>query len=71
MFQFVAEAYEVLTDETKRNNYDLYGTPITFGGTSKGPQRPHSHQNYSAEELFYKIFGEAGTQISCSKCPKF
>jgi DnaJ-class molecular chaperone len=61
MFQFVAEAYEVLTDEEKRKNYDLYGTVAsTTGGQSSGPQRPFYHQNYNSEELYKKIFGEAG-----------
>ena len=61
MFQFVAEAYEVLTDDEKRKNYDIYGTPAsTTGGQSTGPQRPHYYQNYSAEELYTKIFKEAG-----------
>ena len=64
MFQFVAEAYEVLTDDEKRKNYDIYGTPTsTMGGQSKGPQRPYYHQNYNAEELYSKIFGEAGLEI--------
>ena len=61
MFQFVAEAYEVLTDDEKRKNYDIYGTPTsTTGGQSTGPHRPHFYQNYSAEELYTKIFKEAG-----------
>ncbi len=67
MFQFVAEAYEVLTDEEKRKNYDLYGTVAsTTGGQSSGPQRPFYHQNYNSEELYKKIFGEAGKVFQCN-----
>ncbi len=72
MFQFVAEAYEVLTDEEKRKNYDLYGTVAsTIGGQSKGPQRPYYHQNYNSEELYNKIFGEAGKKYILQKLYTF
>ena len=67
MFHFVAEAYEVLTDDEKRKNYNIFGTPATTtGGQSKGPQRPYYHQNYNAEELYSKIFKEAGKRLDYS-----
>lgn len=60
MFQFIAEAYEVLTDDNKRKNYDTFGTAYSsMGGTSQGPQRPFGSQTYTSEELYNKIFGEA------------
>lgn len=58
IFWFVA--YHVLADAEKRRNYDEYGTAgNSFGGTSSGPTRPKDHLNFSSEELFGKIFGEA------------
>lgn len=57
MFQFISEAYEVLSDETKRRHYDDYGTAgEIFGGTASGPPRPSQSQTYTPEELFTKIF---------------
>lgn len=62
MFQLIAEAYDVLSDPSKRDEYDEYGeVRTTFGGTaqSDAPQRPPDHMTYDPEELFEKIFGEA------------
>ena len=62
MFQYIAEAYDVLSDERKRTNYDTHGTAgSTFGGTADGPKRRtgSASQTYDSEELFLKIFGEA------------
>ncbi len=63
MFELVAEAYEVLSDERKRKNFDEFGTPgIRFGGTTAGaggPGRARGPDNYDPEELYDKIFGEA------------
>ena len=62
MFRLAAEAYDVLSDERKRANYDEYGTTgHTYGGKASGPQRSSSSasQTYDSEELFMKIFGES------------
>ncbi|XP_060767353.1 dnaJ heat shock protein family (Hsp40) member A3b [Neoarius graeffei] len=61
-FAKLAEAYEVLSDEVKRKQYDTYG--------SAGPSASGAGQQYwqagttiDPEELFRKIFGEfAGAQ---------
>ncbi|XP_070496457.1 protein tumorous imaginal discs, mitochondrial-like isoform X1 [Chironomus tepperi] len=68
-FHDVAEAYEVLSDETKRKEYDMFGT--TSGQSSGqstgyqggfGPQGFSQHWQYKStidpEELFRKIFGD-------------
>jgi DnaJ family protein A protein 3 len=69
-FQEVSEAYEILGDETKRKQFDTWGaTSEQMGGMGGGG--PHSgHQGFAEswqyqssidpEELFRKIFGEAG-----------
>ena len=62
MFNFIAEAYDVLSDERKRKNYDEFGeVGRTFGGKANGPERQggSASRTYDSEELFMKIFGEA------------
>lgn len=60
MFELVAEAYDVLSDDEKRKLFDETGeTGRTFGGTAGGPGRPKDHMSYDSEELFNKIFGES------------
>ncbi|XP_035993274.1 dnaJ homolog subfamily A member 3, mitochondrial isoform X2 [Fundulus heteroclitus] len=60
-FAKLAEAYEVLSDEVKRKQYDTYGA----AGFDPSRTGPGSQQYYRAggatidpEELFRKIFGE-------------
>ncbi|XP_075942073.1 dnaJ heat shock protein family (Hsp40) member A3a isoform X2 [Anarhichas minor] len=59
-FAQLAEAYEVLSDEGKRKQYDAYGSTGFDGGQAGGGQRYWSGHASSVdpEELFRKIFGE-------------
>ncbi|KAL6102932.1 dnaja3 [Pungitius sinensis] len=59
-FAQLAEAYEVLSDEAKRKQYDAYGSAGFGGGQAGGGQHYWSGQASSVnpEELFRKIFGE-------------
>ncbi|KAJ2945197.1 hypothetical protein O0L34_g9267 [Tuta absoluta] len=66
-FQEVSEAYEILSDENKRKQYDTYGTTSEQMGMGGGPGGTdgftHQWQYKSTidpEELFRKIFGDAG-----------
>ncbi|KAF5897902.1 dnaJ subfamily A member 3, mitochondrial-like, partial [Clarias magur] len=56
-FAKLAEAYEVLSDEVKRKQYDTYGSagPSAAGA---GQQYWRSGTTVDPEELFRKIFGE-------------
>ncbi|CAG00171.1 unnamed protein product [Tetraodon nigroviridis] len=59
-FAQLAEAYEVLSDEAKRKQYDTYGAAGFDAGQAGGGQRYWSGQGggMDPEELFRKIFGE-------------
>lgn len=59
-FAQLAEAYEVLSDEVKRKQYDTYGSAGFDAGQAGGGQQYWSGQttNIDPEELFRKIFGE-------------
>ncbi|KAL3267021.1 hypothetical protein HHI36_011166 [Cryptolaemus montrouzieri] len=72
-FQEVSQAYEILGDETKRKQFDQWGaTAEQMGGmggaagsgNAYGPQGFSQSWQYQSsidpEELFRKIFGEAG-----------
>ncbi|XP_011333226.1 protein tumorous imaginal discs, mitochondrial isoform X2 [Ooceraea biroi] len=69
-FQEVSEAYEVLSDDVKRKEYDTWGTTSEQMGMGMGqghrPKNYSQHWQYTstvnAEELFRKIFGDAGFQ---------
>ncbi|XP_065556295.1 protein tumorous imaginal discs, mitochondrial-like isoform X2 [Artemia franciscana] len=66
-FQEVSEAYEVLSDDTKRKEYDSWGSTreqmgMGGGGPQGGPwggasQNWNFQSNIDPEELFRKIFG--------------
>ncbi|XP_073492692.1 dnaJ homolog subfamily A member 3, mitochondrial isoform X1 [Aquarana catesbeiana] len=58
-FSKLAEAYEVLSDEMKRKQYDAYGTAdFTAGGGGGGQQYWRGGPTVDPEELFRRIFGE-------------
>ncbi|KAM6077585.1 dnaJ homolog subfamily A member 3, mitochondrial isoform 2-T2 [Theristicus caerulescens] len=60
-FSQLAEAYEVLSDEVKRKQYDAYGTAsfdAGAAGAGAGRQYWSSGPSIDPEELFRKIFGE-------------
>ena len=73
-FQEVSEAYEVLSDDTKRKEYDAWGSTSEQMGMGMGSQQQANQNtrdfnwqfksNINAEELFRKIFGEAGFNSS-------
>nr|XP_029507420.1 dnaJ homolog subfamily A member 3, mitochondrial-like [Oncorhynchus nerka] len=62
-FAKLAEAYEVLSDEVKRKQYDTYGAagfdPSQAGGGAGGQQYWRAGgASVDPEEMFRKIFGE-------------
>lgn len=67
-FQEVSEAYEVLSDDTKRREFDTFGQTSEQmgrqGHAGHGPQGFSQNwqfrSNIDPEELFRKIFGDAG-----------
>ena len=60
MFEMIAEAYEVLSDEKRRSEYDETGQNADrFGGRSEGPGRQSSDATYTAEQMYSKIFGSS------------
>ncbi|XP_077559146.1 dnaJ homolog l(2)tid, mitochondrial-like isoform X1 [Haemaphysalis longicornis] len=74
-FQEVSEAYEVLSDDGKRQQYDNWGSASGFpggssGGDAGGPQGrwgPEGfHSTIDPEELFRKIFGDLGGRTGFS-----
>ncbi|KAI5754521.1 hypothetical protein M8J77_009208 [Diaphorina citri] len=66
-FQEVSEAYEVLSDDTKRSQYDQFGATSEqmgregMGGAGNfGSANWNFHSTIDPEELFRNIFGQTG-----------
>ncbi|XP_060598418.1 protein tumorous imaginal discs, mitochondrial-like isoform X2 [Ruditapes philippinarum] len=63
-FKEISEAYEVLGDENKRNQYDTFG--MTGGGAGGGPQGAggfggfESYQSQVDPEMFWNMFKDFG-----------
>ena len=63
-FQEVSEAYECLSDETKRKQYDAFGSTDGGGGAGFGGYGDawNFQSTMNAEDLFRTIFGDNATQ---------
>ncbi|XP_012261563.1 protein tumorous imaginal discs, mitochondrial-like isoform X2 [Athalia rosae] len=71
-FQEVSEAYEVLSDEVKRKEYDTWGSTSEQMGMGQGSRAKGGSQDFNQnwqfrssvnpEELFRKIFGDQNFQ---------
>jgi len=61
VFSLIAEAYEVLSDESRRAKYDETGLgEERFGGRADGPGRQSTDNTYTSEQMYQKIFGDRG-----------
>ena len=62
MFEMVAEAYDVLSDDLRRQEYDDTGEASErFGGRAQGPSRQSTDSTYTAEQMYSKIFNTDAT----------
>lgn len=61
-FAEVAEAYEVLSDANKRQQYDIHGNSGFSAGQTSWPGGGFSGQSIDPEELFRKIFNDFQSQ---------
>ncbi|XP_077121193.1 dnaJ homolog subfamily B member 9 [Ranitomeya variabilis] len=64
-FREIAEAYEILSDENKRKEYDRFGhDAFTSGG--RGGNEKNFHQHFNFDDLFkdFEFFGESQNRRS-------
>ncbi|XP_023210805.1 protein tumorous imaginal discs, mitochondrial-like isoform X1 [Centruroides sculpturatus] len=62
-FQEVSEAYEVLSDDARRKQYDQWGTSTDFGAGGPNAGFQGFQSTIDPEELFRKIFGDFGLNM--------
>ena len=59
VFSLIAEAYDVLSDESRRSKYDETGlSEERFGGRADGPGRQSTDAAWTSEQMYQKIFGQ-------------
>uniref|UniRef100_W6NCB8 Heat shock protein DnaJ and Chaperone DnaJ domain containing protein n=1 Tax=Haemonchus contortus TaxID=6289 RepID=W6NCB8_HAECO len=59
-FQEISEAYEVLSDENKRQEYDTFGSGAGAGGPGRGGGQWQYKGNVDVNEIFRRAFGFGG-----------
>lgn len=59
-FKAIGQAYDTLIDETKRANYDRYGTDDPSANPRAQYARQHRNQFRAADDIFAELFGGVG-----------
>ncbi|KAK6043497.1 DnaJ domain protein, partial [Cooperia oncophora] len=60
-FQEISEAYEVLSDDNKRQEYDTFGSSSSAaGGAGRGPHEWQYKSTVDVNEIFRRAFGFGG-----------
>jgi len=71
MFELVAEAYAVLSDEKLKADYDETGEAYErYGGRSEGPSRQSTDTTYTPEQMYSRIFNCDETRSSSREIPR-
>ncbi|KAK6043498.1 DnaJ domain protein [Cooperia oncophora] len=64
-FQEISEAYEVLSDDNKRQEYDTFGSSSSAaGGAGRGPHEWQYKSTVDVNEIFRRAFGFGGVRKS-------
>ncbi|SOV20368.1 heat shock protein 40, type II [Plasmodium sp. gorilla clade G2] len=61
-FKLIGEAYEVLSDEEKRKNYDLFGQS-DLGGYTNNDETYYTYSNIDPNELFNRFFSHEASSF--------